>query len=75
MDAILQSPVSRDAELTALARLVMYAQAAARDLGAKEVDQQLAKSLDAIVRELENPSEDAEMQAITPTALFPATCQ
>lgn len=75
MDAILQSPVSRDAELTALARLVMYAQAAARDLGAKEVDHQLAKTLDAIVRELENPSEDAEVQAIPQTSPFLATCQ
>jgi hypothetical protein len=75
MDAILQGPVSREAELTALARLVMYAQAAARDLGAREVDHHLAKSLDAIVRELENPSDDAEMQAITSTAPFLATCQ
>jgi len=75
MDAILQSPVSREAELTALARLVMYAQSAARDLGAQEADHQLAKALDAIVRELENPIEQSETQPMTSTAPFVVTCQ
>lgn len=75
MDAILQGPVSREAELTALARLVIYARAAARDLGAKGVDHQLAEALDAVVRELENLSEESDMQAITSIVPVVATCQ
>lgn len=62
MDAIIESPVNREAELTALARLVIYAQSAARDLGASEVESQLAKSLLAIVRDLEDPSSKSELQ-------------
>lgn len=75
MDAILQSQPSRESELTAIARLVIYAQAAARDLGAAEVDRHLANTLDAIVRELEGSSDDPEGQR--PNAPFPVvlTCQ
>lgn len=61
MDAIIESPGNRQAELTALARLVMYAQASARDLGANEVNDQLGKSLVAIVRELEGPSNGPDL--------------
>jgi len=75
MDAIVESPVNREAELTALARLVIYAQAASRDLGAHEVESKLAESLLAIVRELEDPSSGSELQSTVTTAPTVATCQ
>jgi hypothetical protein len=75
MDAIVQSAPSWESELTAIARLVIYAQAAARDLGAKDVEQHLANTLDAIVRELHGTSDDADLNVITSTTLVVATCQ
>lgn len=75
MDAIIQSPVTRESELTAIARLVIYAQTAARDLGAKEVDHYLAKTLDAIIHELDGPSDKADMLTVTADAPFVATRQ
>jgi hypothetical protein len=75
MDAIVQSAASWESELTAIARLVIYAQAAARDLGAKDVEQHLANTLDAIVRELHGTSDDADLNVITSTTLVVATCQ
>ncbi|CAN7535981.1 hypothetical protein [Rhizobium sp. LjRoot254] len=75
MDAIVQSAASWESELTAIARLVIYAQTAARDLGAKDVEHHLANTLDAIVRELQGASDDADMQIVTSPLPVTATCQ
>lgn len=64
MDAIIQSMTSRESELTAIARLVIYAQTAARDIRANEVDEQLSKTLEAIIRELEGMAEGNELRAV-----------
>lgn len=53
MDAIITNEAIREDELMAIARMVMYAQAAARDLAAKEVEDQLSKALEAIIFELD----------------------
>ena len=75
MDAIVQSAVNRESELTAIARLVIYAQAAVRDLGVKDVEHHLANTLDAIVRELQGASDDADVHVVTSTIPTVATCQ
>lgn len=64
MDAIITNEATREEELMAIARMVMYAQAAARDLAAKEVEDQLSKALEAIIFELDGvrPS-DAKIAA------------
>jgi hypothetical protein len=71
----MQTAVNRESELTAIARLVIYAQAAVRDLGAKDVEQHLANTLDAIGRELQGTSDDADVHMATSTIPIVATCQ
>lgn len=54
MNLAVKDNLDRQAELVALARLVIYARESARSLNSKDVEEGLAGTLEAITRELDD---------------------
>ena len=61
MDCTMGKDFDRDAELAALARLVVYARESARVLGSKNIEAGLSVTLEAIMEELGGDVEIARL--------------